>query len=255
MSEKRLKTYVGLLLLLVSLSPARGQESIQDSSIALGLLQISYRGLMPGGDMADRFGYSSALGVDLAWKFENQFYAGIGGHAWFSEAIQDTQLLRNLSTGGFLIGDNGQLTDVRILGSGFVIPIKGGRQFTLPIMPNPNTGFYLEVGGQFLYHHIKMNPQSETVSAIDKEYAKGYDRLVYGFGLVEGFGFRYLGSKGYLNFSIGLELSQNFTRGRRSLHFDTGQVGTEKRLDLLGGLHFSWIFPLYERAASAVYYR
>jgi hypothetical protein len=247
--------WVFLLLLFLGFSQAQGQESIQDSSIALGMLQVSYRGLVPGGDLADRFGYSSQLGMDFGWKFKNHFYVGGGAHAWFSEEIRDTSLLTNISTNGFLIGDEGLLTDIRTLGAGFVVPLTVGKQFALPFFPNPNSGFYVEVGGQFFFHKINLSAIDQDVSALQRDYAKGYDRLTYGLGVREEIGFRYFGNGGFVSLAIGLEFSQNFTRGRRTIHFDTGEPGTDKRLDLLSGIHVSWIFPIYERAPNQVYYR
>ncbi|MEZ4847075.1 MAG: hypothetical protein R3B93_00265 [Bacteroidia bacterium] len=56
----------------------QAQKSITDSTIGLTLAQITYRGMIPGGDMADRFGFVSEFGIDLVYKFKNNFYISSG---------------------------------------------------------------------------------------------------------------------------------------------------------------------------------
>lgn len=251
----RMKRSILLLFLpLLWLSSLQAQVSLQDSSVSMGLLQVSYRGLLTGGDMADRFGFNSQLGLDFSWKLANQFYGTIGAQALVSDDIRDTALLQNILTGGLLVTDNGLLSDVRLIQAGFVIPVSVGRLFTLPIFPNPNTGIFVEVGGQYMQHWINITPTDELVAAVSGEYAKGYDRMTGGFGIREAIGFRYIGNSGYVNFSIGLEFSQNFTNGLRSIQYDTGQPGIQGRRDYLSGFYVSWIYPILERAPNKVYY-
>lgn len=204
--------------------------------------------------MADNYGFNSQIGLDFSWKFANQFYASIGAQALVSDDIRDTVLMQNILTGGLLVTNNGLLSDIRLVQAGFVIPISVGRLFTLPIFPNPNTGFFVEVGGQYMQHWINITPTDEEVAPISGEYAKGYDRLTGGFGIREAFGFRYIGNSGYVNFSVGLEFSQNFTNGLRTIQYDTGLPGKQGRRDYFSGFYVSWIFPLLERAPSKVYY-
>ncbi|MEL6594166.1 MAG: hypothetical protein AAFQ87_08460 [Bacteroidota bacterium] len=243
-----------LFLPLLWSLPSQAQVSLQDSSVSMGLLQVSYRGLLTGGDMAERYGFNSQLGLDFSWKLANQFYGSIGAHALVSDDIRDSVLLTNITTGGLLVTNNGLLSEIRTVQAGFVIPISVGRLFTLPIFPNPNSGIFVEVGGQYIQHWVNITPVDEEVAAVSGEYAKGYDRMTGGFGIKEAVGFRWIGNQGYVNFTVGLEFSQNFTNGLRTIQFDTGLPGQQGRRDYLSGFYVGWIFPILERAPNKVYY-
>ncbi|MCB0843895.1 MAG: hypothetical protein KDE26_11635 [Bacteroidetes bacterium] len=220
------------------------------------LAQITYRGMIPGGDMADRFGFVSEFGIDLVYKFKNNFYISGGFQGMFADSIKEPGLLENLKIPqGFVITDNGEISNVRILGTGFVIPVSVGKVFPIIKSHNPNSGLFIEVGGRFMQHKIQINRLSEEVSAIEGEYVKGYDRLTNGFGIREAVGYRFLSNNGMVNFMFGFEFSQNFTQSRRSINFDTGEVPKFNRKDLLSGFFVSWIFPFYERAPNKVYYK
>ncbi|MEZ4825968.1 MAG: hypothetical protein R3C61_06695 [Bacteroidia bacterium] len=231
------------------------QKSIADSALSMAFMQVSYQGMIPAGNLSARFGYCSQLGMDAGYKFGSGLYLSTGVKAFFSDGVKEDGLLSNLIVpGGFLIANNGTLTGIRILGTGLLVPLSLGKIFPVNSRHNLNSGFYAELGGQYLQHKISLFPTDEKVAAISGDYKKGYDRLTSGFGIREAAGYRYFSNNGYLNFSVGLEFSQNFTRSRRSINFDTGQQDTPRRVDLLSGFSVGWIFPLYQRAPDKVYY-
>lgn len=231
------------------------QKSAADSTISQGILEVAYNGFFPSGDFADRFGYTSQLGVNLGYKFRNGIYASTGAHALFSDVVREPGFLDNIEVlDRVLIADNGTLSGVRMIGSGIVVPLSVGKLFSRKTGNNRNSGFYVEAGGQYIQHRITISSREEEASSISGDYKKGYDRLTSGFGVREAFGYRHLANDGYVNFSIGFEFSQNITRSRRSINFDTGETSFSNRLDILSGFHFGWIFPLYERAPDKVYY-
>ncbi|MDX2249892.1 MAG: hypothetical protein SF052_24120 [Bacteroidia bacterium] len=221
----------------------------------MAFLQVGYQGMITHSDLADRFGYSSQLGMEVGYKFRTGWYLNTGIKAFFTDVIREDSLMSNLIVpGGFLIADNGTLTGIRILGTGFLVPLTIGKIFPLNPTHNSNSGLFVEVGPQFFQHKISLFPTDEKVAAISGDYKKGYDRLTNGIGLREVVGYRYFADNGYLNFSIGFEFSQNFTHSRRSINFDTGEIESNNRLDLLSGFSVGWIFPLYQRAPDKVYY-
>ncbi|MEM7367339.1 MAG: hypothetical protein AAF587_01990 [Bacteroidota bacterium] len=231
------------------------QKSIRDSSISLVVLDISYRGYFPAGDMTERFGFTSVMGVDLSYKLSSNYYLSGGFHFLFADSVDMSGILDPLLTpGGFLVTDNGLLSDVRTLGSGFVVPISVGKIFPIIKAHNSNSGLFVEIGGQFLQHKLVIQPREDEVAGLEGEYIKGYDRLTNGIGIREGIGYRYFASNGMVNFAIGLDMSQNFTQSRRSVDFSTGLSDSRQRLDLLFGIRASWTFPLYKRAPNKAYY-
>jgi len=235
--------------------PLSAQKSIQDSSISMVILDVSYRGAIPGGDLKNRLGFTSLMGVDVGVKFSNQLYLASGLQILFSESANIRGVLDPLLVpGDLLIADNGLLSDIRVLGSGFAVPLSLGILLPIVPSPNPNSGLFVEVGGQYFQHKLNIRATEDEVSGLNNEYIKGYDRLTSGFGVRESIGYRYLANNGYVNFAIGLDFSQNFTRSRRSIDFSTGQRDLTERKDLLFGIRASWSYPLYRRAPNKAYY-
>ncbi len=243
------------VFLLCAIFPLCAQKSIADSVISMGILEVTYRGGMPGADLGDRFGYLSQLGLQSGMKFANNLYFIGGVHALFGDVVKELDMFRHvLDAGGRMIGDEGLLTDYRITALGWVVPLSVG--YILSVFPhkNPNSGIYVEVGGQFFRHRMDFEAYDDDVTQFSGNYRKGYDRLSAGFGVRQSVGYTYFDSRGYLNFSAGFDFSQNFTRGQRSIQFDTGLPSLERRLDLLSGFRVSWVFPIYQRAPNRVYY-
>ncbi|MEO0469038.1 MAG: hypothetical protein AAF206_05415 [Bacteroidota bacterium] len=247
--------YILLSLLIMSSHFLTAQVSIRDSAVRIGAIGVTYHGMVPGGDMADRFGFTSQLGMDGILKFRSNFYLRAAASVMFGEQVKETGILDNITTSGFFIGDNGLLSDVRMLQSGYVGSFSIGKMFGRRFAPNPNSGFYVEVGGQFMQHQIRIRSRDVEAAPISGDYHKGYDRLSNGFGIRESFGYRFFDNDGTVNLSIGLEFSQNFTQNRRSINFDTGMADTRTRVDLLSGFTVSWIFPIYSQSPDRVYYR
>lgn len=250
-----MRVLFGLGLLLAALLPVRAQQSLPDSSIALTLLEITYQGSLPGGDFGERFGYTSQMGLGVAYKFRSQWYVGGHFHLLFGGGVKEDSMLRYLTTpADLLINEEGLLSAYALRQWGGTASLRFGRQFPVAFSPNPNSGLYLEVGFGAIAHRITPDAIEGPVPAIEGDYRKGYDRLTFGWGLTESVGYRYFGNKGYVNFSIGLDFGQYFTQGQRSVQFDSGLPYDASRREFLYGFHVSWIFPLYERAATVYFW-
>jgi hypothetical protein len=205
--------------------------------------------------MADRFGLSHTLGIDIGHKFPNNLYIQGGFGLLLGGPVREDSVLRYLEASpGLFINDNGELTGVRLLQQGYVIPLSIGKVF--PVIPdqNPNSGLFVELGGQFIQHKIQARISEGTIAALSSQNKKGYDRLTNGFGIRESVGYKYFSNSGYLNFSIGLDISQNFTRNRRSINIDTGIADTANRIDHLVGISASWILLIYNKAPNTIYF-
>lgn len=243
------------LFLLANIGPLFSQQSMKDSSISMTLLEVTYRGGLPSGDWGSRFGYISMAGIQGGHKWKSNFYLSTGIHLLFGDAVNEFDMLANiLDESGLLIGNTGILTEYRISAGGLMVPFTAGKIF--PIFPshNPNSGIYVELGGQYLRHKVGFQAYDDDVAQIVGDYQKGYDRLTAGFGLRESIGYAYYSSNGYINLSVGVDFSQNFTRGQRSIQFDTGEAYTTSFLDMLSGIRFSWTYPIYQRAPRTYYY-
>jgi hypothetical protein len=234
---------------------AWSQKSMRDSVISFPSISVVYGGAIPGGDYADRFGYTNTIGAGVGFKFNNGTYLessvrGITGNEVREEIASNITDLIGTEGQGFTpmaLGTDGRYYQVRFWQRGLVIPVTFGYVFPSR-RPNPNSGFYVEAGAQFIRHKVRVEVVGNAVPALQDEYKKGYDRLSMGMGIVEGIGYRLHSSNSLLNFIVGVECSQNFTRGMRSYQYDTGLPGTAKRLDLLFGFKAAWIFPIYQSA-------
>jgi hypothetical protein len=242
--------WLGISLLGGSL---QAQVSVQDSTIGLFTLDLRYQGFVLGGPISERWGFTSTAGVEIGRKFENNLFLTTGVSTVFCDAVDVNSVLNPLLVDGFLLTDNGLLTEVRARGQGMVIPLKVGYIFGGP-RPNPNSGFFVSLGGQYLRYRFNLQPFEEEVAGLSNDYLKGYDQLASGFGAIESIGYRFFSNRGMANFTAGLTFSQNFTRYRRAVHFATGNTSQATRVDLMYGFFAAWTYPLYNRAPNRVYY-
>ena len=202
-----IKRYLLFFVIAGSCLHGTAQKSIRDSSITMGFLSLSYSGGQPGGDLNDRFGYTSQIGAEGGMKLASNFYGYTGLKFFFGNNVKEpvarnvVQLIGSPTTGyePKAIGADGRYYVVRFFERGFVIPIVAGKIFVLNKEKNRNSGIYLEAGTQFIQHKISINAIGDNVPYLSKPYLKGYDRLTNGFGLVEGLGYRYYGNNRFTN--------------------------------------------------------
>lgn len=253
----------GLIFLLACLAQGlQAQKSIRDSTISLFNIGFVYNGSGPGGDLAERFGFTNQIGMEATYKLNNNFYFTGGFRFLFGNTLRErvaagvTQLVGSDDTGFGVqaIGADGRFYQVRLWERGFVIPLTAGKIFSINPKHNPNSGIFVEAGAQFIQHKVKIDVVGGGVPNLAGDYIPGYDRLTNGIGIVEALGYRYYSNKKLLNFQVGFEFSQNFTESRRDFNFDLGRRDDRKRMDLLYGFRIGWVFPIYQDAATEDYF-
>lgn len=243
-----------MLLCFFFNSIANAQSVVKDSSLTFAAFAIEVGGSIPGGDLSKRFGKNASAGGHFGFKFKSNFTLDASVGFLFGNEINEPGLLNNLKTEqGAIIGVDGRFADIRIFERGYHISLNAGKLFSFNV-PNPNSGIVVSIGAGFIQHKIKINVQDNTVPALDDRYLKGYDRLANGWMLKEFVGYRYHGNRKLVNFLVGFEFIQGFTRGRRDWNFDTASPGDDKRSDLLYGIKVGWIVPLYGKTKSTFYY-
>lgn len=232
-----------------------GQVNVRDSAVFAPLIIGTGGFSLPGGDLADRFGWNSHVGGSLLFKTTQNWLFGVSSAFLFGNQVEEDDVLDPLRTeGGAILDRNGEFADILLLQRGYTVFGHFGKQFPW-WGPNPNSGFVFLAGLGFIEHRIRIQDNNgNTVPALTGEYKKGYDRLTNGLGLRQEIGYHYLSNRRLVNFYVGLEVTQAFTRNRRSLNFDTRQTDTSDRFDLLYGLKAGWIIPLYKRVPREFYY-
>ena len=211
------------------------------------LISANYAQQWPGGDLADRFGTNSNIGVGAARKTRGNFLFGLEGSFIFGNRIVEPGILRNvINSAGQIVDADGQMADVFLYERGWTAFATVGKIFPV-IGPNPNSGLMLKVGGGYMRHKVRVQTQKNVVPQLEDEYLEGYDRLCGGPAGLLFIGYQHLGNKRHVNFHVGIELMAGFTQALHPYNFDTEEYNTPDRVDLLTGLRVGWSLPIYRR--------
>lgn len=216
-------------------------------------LQVTYDYQIPSADMAKRFGNNSAIGFGSFFKDKKNFFYGIEGAFMFGGDVKETGILDSLRNSDYrIIGINGAYSNITISQRGYFLLAKGGKVFPV-FKRNRNSGIMVSGGVGFMQHKIRIAVPDNNVPLLDKEERKGYDRLTNGLTLNQFVGFYYLDREKFINFYVGYNLMQGFTQSRRDWNYDTRTQDTQKRMDMLGGVRFGWIIPIYPSSKTDEY--
>jgi hypothetical protein len=225
----------------------------KDSIVALPIVGIHLSGQLPGGDLSQRFGPNLNVGGSFMYKTKKNWLLGIESNFMFGKNVKEDVLLQLKTANGSVIDNEGFPADLRVTERGFGIHATFGRVFKL-LSLNHNSGLMVTVGAGYLQHKINLYDAQQRIAAIKGDLKFGYDRLTNGFSSSQFLGYMFLSENKLLNFYFGFEAYQGITKSVRKLNYDTGLPDTRQRIDLLYGLRFGWILPLYKRKPSSFYY-
>jgi hypothetical protein len=254
------KMYLTSLLLLILLMPILSFGQIKDSAINVWQVEANYSFHIPEGDLADRFGVSSTIGMGLTYKTNKNWMFGVEANYIFGGNVKEDTILRavqvysgSVDNSYSIINRYGEYGDVLLSQRGAYFGIKFGKLFPVG-SPNNNSGIVVNIGGGFLQHKIHIENKDNNTNPVLGEYKKGYDRLTNGLALKEFVGYQYLGNNSYVNFYVGVEFYQAWTKCRRVYNFDMMGKDNAERNDFLFGVRAGWILPLYKKAPGTYYY-
>lgn len=229
-------------------------QSIRDTTIALVAVQASYAQQLPGGDMAERFGTNSNIGLGAFRKFRNNVTLGGEGSFIFGNKVVEPGILGNvINSAGQILDAEGVLADVFLFERGWSAFATVGKIFPV-IGPNPNSGLHVKVGAGFMRHKVRVQTQKNVVPQLEDEYLHGYDRLAAGPAAIGYIGYQYFGNKHMVNFHVGLEVMAGSTKALHPYNFDTEQYNKANRLDMLTGLRVGWSLPIYRKADTGFHF-
>ena len=245
---RRLLTFIALVVVT---STGFGQEST-----VVKLLEFKYGIQAPMGDMKDRFGGDSDLG--LSFQFANlssTSFFGVEGIFLFGSLVKE-DVVANLRTfDGLIIGLEGQGGDVGLRERGFYTGLDAGKIFKTTQAENNLTGIRAQIGLGFLQHKIRVQDNYNNIPALNKKYIKGYDRLTNGPAVHLSAGFQYENPKNNFHFNIMGDVYGGRTSSRRDFDNLTGAYLDEKRIDILAGLTLSYIVSISKTdKADHIYY-
>lgn len=240
-------------IFLISMTTAYCQN-ISDSSFSAGLVLVDFSYDIPGGDMAKRFGANSDLGGGYLFKTKSNWLFGMKGGFLFGEKVKEDHILSNISTSeNYVIDKGGTFADIFLYERGFYFTGNVGKIIPLGLS-NPNSGLFLNLGGGYLQHKIRIENPDKTAPQVEGDYKKGYDRLTAGFCATQFIGYIYFSNKKIYNFFAGIEFKEGWTHSLRDYNFDTRSRDNQQRFDLLWGFKVGWCLPFYRKTTQAFYY-
>lgn len=228
-------------------------QNLKDSIVFAPLIKISYGTQLPGGDLAQRFGINSTVGLKFSIKTKKNLLFGVDGNYLFGKEVKE-ELFKNISnTDGNIINTNGEYAEIRLSQRGIAISAHVGK--VIPVWgPNKNSGIISTLGLGYLQHKVRIDVPGGNVPQLAGDYKKGYDKLTSGLALTEFVGYLFLGNNRMLNFFGGFEFTQAFTKSRRTYDFDLKAKDNNNRTDLLYGFRIGWVLPLYKKMPNEYYY-
>jgi hypothetical protein len=234
---------------------ASAQVSIRDSAISTTMVYAAYSYQFPGGDLAVQFGSNSSIGGGFLYKTKRNWLFGVEGNFMFGQSVKNSDsLLTGISTrDGFVIDANGMYAEIVFYERGYNLQARFGKVIPL-LAPNPNSGFVVMAGIGYLQNKIRIHVINNTAPQLEGDYKKGYDRLNGGLVLSGSLGYMYLGNTRLLNFYLGFEFTQAWTKPYRDFDFNTGRPDTRKFSSQFYGIKACWFIPLFRRAPKQFYY-
>lgn len=228
-------------------------QSVKDTCFRILLTGVHISGQLPQADLAKRYGANLSVGADFIWKTKKNFLFGVEGSYFFGKNVREDVISSLKNSDGFVTDNEGYPADLRLTERGWNFYANVGKLFS-KLGHNPNSGLMITVGAGYMQHKVKLYDADKTIAAVKGDLAKGYDRLSGGFGLTQFIGYQYLSNNRLANFNVGFEFYEGFTKSYRGFNYNTGLEDNAKRLDILTGLRFTWILPLYKRTKDYYYY-
>ena len=241
-------------LFIAFLAGSLNAQTVADTSMNLHMFSFHLSGHLPGGDIAKRYGANMGVGGSYIFKTQNQWILAaditfISGSNFKEDSIFDE--LKDEY--GDFVNIYGEIGEASFYERGFYTGVRAGRLFPV-IGPNQNSGFFATVSAGLLQYKTLIHQDGRDIPSIREEYAKGYDRLTNGFAISEFIGYQYLDSDEPINFYVGLEFHQAWTRNRRDYNFDIMGPEIGLRHDFLYGIRFGWVFPINKKATNTYYF-
>jgi hypothetical protein len=232
-----------------------GQRDVSEK-IGTPYISIQYGLNWTGGDLADRYGLTNAIGSHAGYKTKKNWVFGIDGNFLFGNDVRIDGLMQNLrDSRGEIINSSGQPSNISLFNRGFHINASVGK--ILPILsPNPNSGIMIQLGFGYLWNKLRIQALDDEIPQLDDEYKKGYDRLSIGANTSEFIGYSFMANRGIYNFYAGAYFQQGYTVNQRDVFWDhpNEHVSKDIRIEHQIGFRVGWIIPIYKRETKDFYF-
>ena len=232
------------------------------------IFSFGYTHQLPIGNLAERFGDNSSIGLSILIEQENNLFYGVQGGYIFGNNVKDSTIFDHLTTSnGAIIGADGHYANINLMERGFdsyffigyAIHTHNSKTKYFPYLHTlyhlSLTGFYLSLGVGYLQHQIFIDTKNQNVPQLDEEYKKGYDRLTSGISTKWEASYKYYSPNGKFQMYTGVNMTLAYTKNRRPYLFDQMEYSpTELSWDKLLGINIGVIIPVHRRNEEKFHY-
>ena len=228
-------------------------QNIRDSCISVPLFSFSYAHQFPSGELKKRFGSNSSIGFSGGYKFKSNWIIELSADFIFGTNVKDTSIVDHLQNNqNWIINQLGEEGVILVQQRGQIFSLKTSKLFDV-IGPNRNSGILIRLGAGWIRHKIRLDNQYNRIPQLNQSNLIYYDRLCSGIQLSQFVGYQHMSNNRLKNFYVGVDFLQGFTKGRRDYQIDLMGPAIENRVDLLWGIKFGWIVPVFRQVPNEFY--
>lgn len=251
---------LSLILLCFSLEGmAQHKDSVKgamhrhDSASSGFLIELSYDGQLPGGELGQLFGFSSDPQGGVYYKTESNWIFGGSFSYIFGNVLRDPNILDSLATtNGNLIANDGNYPGISYFERGFEIQLTMGKLF--PVSKNRNSGILFTFSGGYIQYHLDIEAPSDWTPQISGDYLQGYQHLTAGVCATEFLGYQYISKREFLALFGGFEFTEAFAKSLQ-FDFESETKNPNYKYSMLSGIRVGWILPiLHDNTKKLTFY-
>lgn len=253
MNNRQTTLYICLLLQIILCNNLRAQN-IRDSVVFSPLIKVNLALQTPKGDLEEFFGPNTNIGCSFGWKNQKNNTIELEYNFIHSKNVKKLSIIEHLlNSQGWIIDQYGEQNLYLMYHRGGQLSLDLGKIINW-IGPNPNCGVHFKTGFGAMYHKIRIENENNTIPQLSQQHLKYYDRLTIGVLLKQYIGYHHMNNNKLVNFTIGIEIIEGFTRGVRDYQIDLMGPYLDKRMDIYIGLRGGWIFPVFRQTPDDFYY-
>ncbi len=211
----------------------------------------------PFGELGKMFKNNFAVGPGFTFKSRSNWTVGFHVDYMFNANMRDPSFFNGTLANdhGIVIDGNGLVSQGGITAEGRYWTVQADFGKIIPVDRWKNSGIWLKLGAGYFSHRLRLDDFGKQYPQLDGNYAKGYDRRSGGFVLSQFVGYQFVRKNRMLNFFVGLEFHEMWTKPNRNYVFFEGPTNEMKaKFSGLVGLKAGWNIPLYEKKTTTTFY-
>lgn len=211
----------------------------------------------PFGELGKMFKNNFAVGPGFTFKSRSNWTVGFHVDYMFNANMRDPNFFNGTLANdhGIVIDGNGLVSQGGITAEGRYWTVQADFGKIIPVDRWKNSGIWLKLGAGYFSHRLRLDDFGKQYPQLDGNYAKGYDRRSGGFVLSQFVGYQFVRKNRMLNFFVGLEFHEMWTKPNRNYVFFEGPTNEMKaKFSGLVGLKAGWNIPLYEKKTTTTFY-